>query len=174
MNGFDVNGECHGSRRKIFKYLCLESKVKPGRDPDFHYASTNSLNLANRMSSSSRLPPLGSEHIFSVSSSSLIDAPREKVWEIMLDFESYKEWQVSISFFAVIHANRFPRNTFVYGTTVFCSFSKRVTKPKLIQAFNDIDYPLWTTSGGPNTCRRQARRHTRQHAAQAWRTRMVR
>lgn len=42
---------------------------------------------------SSHLPPLSSAGVFSVSSSSLIDAPLEKVWSIMLDFSSYKKWQ---------------------------------------------------------------------------------
>ncbi|KAG6836980.1 hypothetical protein H0H93_016933 [Arthromyces matolae] len=38
------------------------------------------------------LPPLAENGVFSVSSSISIDAPREKVWSIMLDFPSYKEW----------------------------------------------------------------------------------
>ncbi|KAF8219088.1 hypothetical protein L208DRAFT_1418859 [Tricholoma matsutake] len=42
--------------------------------------------------SSSSLPPLASSGVFSVSSSITIDAPREKVWSIILDFASYKEW----------------------------------------------------------------------------------
>ncbi|KIM41741.1 hypothetical protein M413DRAFT_18729 [Hebeloma cylindrosporum] len=45
---------------------------------------------------SSRLPPLAAEHIFSVSSSSLIDASRERVWSIMVDFESYKERSMTL------------------------------------------------------------------------------
>ncbi|KAG5637081.1 hypothetical protein H0H81_005813 [Sphagnurus paluster] len=42
--------------------------------------------------SSSNLPPLTENGVFSVSSSIMIDAPIEKVWQIMLDFPSYKEW----------------------------------------------------------------------------------
>jgi len=44
------------------------------------------------MSTGHHLPPLLSDHIFSVSSSILIDAPRDKVWSIILDFPSYKDW----------------------------------------------------------------------------------
>jgi len=40
----------------------------------------------------SNLPPLAENGVFSVSSSILIDAPIEKVWSILLDFPSYKEW----------------------------------------------------------------------------------
>ncbi|KAG6857014.1 hypothetical protein H0H87_010686 [Tephrocybe sp. NHM501043] len=40
----------------------------------------------------SNLPPLADTGVFFVSSSILIDAPRDKVWSIMLDFPSYKEW----------------------------------------------------------------------------------
>ncbi|KAJ7042806.1 hypothetical protein C8F04DRAFT_1207830 [Mycena alexandri] len=40
---------------------------------------------------SSPIPPLSSSGIFSVAHSILIDAPREKVWEVLLDFKSYKE-----------------------------------------------------------------------------------
>ncbi|KAF8064045.1 hypothetical protein FPV67DRAFT_199419 [Lyophyllum atratum] len=41
---------------------------------------------------SSNLPPLVENGVFSVSSSILIDAPLEKVWSIMMDFPTYKEW----------------------------------------------------------------------------------
>ncbi|KAJ6463425.1 hypothetical protein C8R45DRAFT_911602 [Mycena sanguinolenta] len=37
-------------------------------------------------------PPLSSSGVFTVADSILIDAPREKVWEILLDFKGYKEW----------------------------------------------------------------------------------
>ena len=30
--------------------------------------------------------------MFSVSASIVIDAPREKVWEVMFDFPAYKDW----------------------------------------------------------------------------------
>ncbi|KAG5644274.1 hypothetical protein DXG03_008759 [Asterophora parasitica] len=39
-----------------------------------------------------KLPPSVDSGVFMVSSSILIDAPREKVWSVMLDFPSYKEW----------------------------------------------------------------------------------
>ncbi|KAF8064013.1 hypothetical protein FPV67DRAFT_1420573 [Lyophyllum atratum] len=45
--------------------------------------------------SSSNLPPLVEDGVFSVSSSIVIDAPLEKVWSIILDFPSYKEWSKS-------------------------------------------------------------------------------
>jgi hypothetical protein len=41
---------------------------------------------------SSHLPPLRSSGVFSVSASSLIDAPVERAWSILLDFPSYKKW----------------------------------------------------------------------------------
>ncbi|KAJ7701584.1 hypothetical protein B0H17DRAFT_1045894 [Mycena rosella] len=41
--------------------------------------------------SSSGVPPLSSTGVFTIADSILIDAPREKVWEILLDFGSYKE-----------------------------------------------------------------------------------
>lgn len=43
--------------------------------------------------SNSHLPPLSSDGVFSVSASSRINAPPEKVWAILLDFASYNEWQ---------------------------------------------------------------------------------
>lgn len=46
------------------------------------------------MSTSSNLPPPSSNGVFSVSASILIDAPREKVWQILLDFPKYREWYV--------------------------------------------------------------------------------
>lgn len=42
------------------------------------------------------LPPRVEEGIFSVSASVVIDAPRDKVWEIITDFPSYKEWCVYV------------------------------------------------------------------------------
>ncbi|KAF9468285.1 hypothetical protein BDZ94DRAFT_1232347 [Collybia nuda] len=42
--------------------------------------------------SSTAVPPLTTEGVFSVSTSILIDAPIETVWSILLDFESYNEW----------------------------------------------------------------------------------
>ncbi|KAF7339813.1 hypothetical protein MVEN_01897800 [Mycena venus] len=40
----------------------------------------------------SGVPPLASSGVFSVGDSVLINAPREKVWKILLDFPSYEEW----------------------------------------------------------------------------------
>jgi len=39
-----------------------------------------------------QLPPLSDDHVFSVSGTSLIDAPREKVWKVLLDFPTYGQW----------------------------------------------------------------------------------
>ncbi|KAG1829309.1 hypothetical protein EV424DRAFT_1507553 [Suillus variegatus] len=44
------------------------------------------------MSSTTGLPPLSSKGVFSVSSSCLINAPRKEVWEVLMDWKSYKEW----------------------------------------------------------------------------------
>ncbi|KIK43674.1 hypothetical protein CY34DRAFT_803588 [Suillus luteus UH-Slu-Lm8-n1] len=43
-------------------------------------------------SDSTGLPPLSSKGVFSVSASSLINAPREVVWDVLMDWKSYKEW----------------------------------------------------------------------------------
>ncbi|KAH7919555.1 hypothetical protein BV22DRAFT_1099260 [Leucogyrophana mollusca] len=43
-------------------------------------------------SSTSGLPPLASNGVFSVSTSIDIDAPREVVWEVLMDWKSYREW----------------------------------------------------------------------------------
>ncbi|KAF9078299.1 hypothetical protein BDP27DRAFT_1412300 [Rhodocollybia butyracea] len=37
-------------------------------------------------------PPPVSSAVFSISGSVLIDAPPEKAWEILMDFDSYKQW----------------------------------------------------------------------------------
>ncbi|KAJ6478609.1 hypothetical protein C8R47DRAFT_638870 [Mycena vitilis] len=42
------------------------------------------------------VPPLSSSGVFTVADSILIDAPREKVWQILLDFGSYKEWNAFV------------------------------------------------------------------------------
>ncbi len=44
------------------------------------------------------LPVIRENFIFSVGATSLIDAPREKVWGIITDFKSYKHWSVSYLF----------------------------------------------------------------------------
>lgn len=46
--------------------------------------------------SDSHLPPLSSDGVFSVSASSTINAPPEKVWAILLDFASYNEWNAFV------------------------------------------------------------------------------
>ena len=45
---------------------------------------------------SSMLPPdaSGYDFVFTVSGSALIDASRDKVWSILMDFSSYQEWCV--------------------------------------------------------------------------------
>jgi hypothetical protein len=41
------------------------------------------------------LPALTTSSVFAIRSSISIDAPKQKVWDILLDFASYKEWCVS-------------------------------------------------------------------------------
>ncbi|KAF8797601.1 hypothetical protein BYT27DRAFT_7204409 [Phlegmacium glaucopus] len=57
---------------------------------------------------SSHLPPLSSSGVFSVSSSSLIDAPLEKVWSIMLDFPSYNKWNSFVRRQVLMNASKEP------------------------------------------------------------------
>lgn len=38
------------------------------------------------------LPPRVDSGVFAVQASTLIDAPVDKIWEILLDFPSYPEW----------------------------------------------------------------------------------
>ncbi|KII90105.1 hypothetical protein PLICRDRAFT_40307 [Plicaturopsis crispa FD-325 SS-3] len=40
----------------------------------------------------SGLPPRATDGVFAVQATALIDAPREKVWSVLLDFPSYTEW----------------------------------------------------------------------------------
>ncbi|KAJ7701585.1 hypothetical protein B0H17DRAFT_1045902 [Mycena rosella] len=54
---------------------------------------------------SSSVPPLSSTGVFTVAESILIDAPREKVWEILLDFGSYKEWNAFVREQAIVSAS---------------------------------------------------------------------
>ncbi|KAJ7629989.1 hypothetical protein DFH06DRAFT_1224539 [Mycena polygramma] len=42
------------------------------------------------------VPPLSSSGVFTVADSILIDAPRDKVWQVLLDFGSYKEWNAFV------------------------------------------------------------------------------
>ncbi|KAJ7756237.1 hypothetical protein B0H16DRAFT_1674773 [Mycena metata] len=44
----------------------------------------------------SAVPPLSSSGVFTTAGSILIDAPREKVWQVLLDFGSYKEWNAFV------------------------------------------------------------------------------
>ena len=41
---------------------------------------------------STNLPPTTEKGVFSVNITRDINAPIDKVWEILLDFQSYKEW----------------------------------------------------------------------------------
>jgi uncharacterized protein YndB with AHSA1/START domain len=45
-------------------------------------------------------PVLGltTSSVFAIRSSISIDAPKQKVWDVLLDFASYKEWCVSTYF----------------------------------------------------------------------------
>ena len=68
----------------------------------------------------SSLPPLSSNGVFSVSASSSIDAPLEKVWSILLDFPSYNKWQeFNVYFFLALSESILiaSRNSFVYENT---------------------------------------------------------
>jgi hypothetical protein len=40
------------------------------------------------------LPGLTTSAVFTIRSSISIDAPRQKVWDVLLDFVSYREWRV--------------------------------------------------------------------------------
>jgi hypothetical protein len=42
------------------------------------------------------LPSLTTNSVFTVRSSISIDAPKQKIWDILLDFASYKEWCVCL------------------------------------------------------------------------------
>lgn len=42
--------------------------------------------------SESQLLTLSDDHVFSVSGTSVIDAPREEVWKVLLDFQNYGQW----------------------------------------------------------------------------------
>ena len=44
------------------------------------------------------LPALTTSSVFAIRSSISIDAPKQKVWDILLDFASYQEWSVSLQF----------------------------------------------------------------------------
>src|ERR1700722_7773779 len=46
------------------------------------------------MPTASGLPPVVSDSVFAVSTSTIIDAPREKVWTVLMDFPSYNQWYV--------------------------------------------------------------------------------
>jgi hypothetical protein len=50
------------------------------------------------MSTTSNLPPLSSNGVFFVSASIIIDAPRDRIWDVLLDFPKYREWCVYLSF----------------------------------------------------------------------------
>ena len=46
--------------------------------------------------SESDLPDIGltTSSVFTIRSSISIDAPKQKVWDVILDFASYREWRV--------------------------------------------------------------------------------
>ncbi|KAF8633825.1 hypothetical protein AX15_001236 [Amanita polypyramis BW_CC] len=62
--------------------------------------------------SESHIPPLP-EGVFAVSASSLIDAPIADVWNIILDFGSYKEWNPFVRGQTIVdsHKNPLPDQT---------------------------------------------------------------
>jgi len=54
-------------------------------------------------------PPLSSNGVFFVSASILIDAPRAKVWSVLLDFPKYREWNPFVRGITVVSkTNRVP------------------------------------------------------------------
>ncbi|KAJ7146090.1 hypothetical protein C8R44DRAFT_863899 [Mycena epipterygia] len=55
--------------------------------------------------SGSGVPPLSSTGVFTVADSILIDAPPEKVWQILLDFGSYKEWNAFVRGQTIVSEN---------------------------------------------------------------------
>jgi hypothetical protein len=52
-------------------------------------------NLPPSMPRNTRAPPLVTEGVFTASASSLINATREEVWNVVLDFNSYPQWYSS-------------------------------------------------------------------------------
>ncbi|KAF9526005.1 hypothetical protein CPB83DRAFT_858490 [Crepidotus variabilis] len=54
------------------------------------------------------LPPAGSDYVFSVTGSSLIDAPREKVWSILMDLPTYSEWNTFVYLITLTDASKTP------------------------------------------------------------------
>ncbi|KAJ7600415.1 hypothetical protein C8J56DRAFT_846949 [Mycena floridula] len=51
------------------------------------------------------LPPLAENAVFYVSASTIIEAPIEKVWNIMLDFQAYGEWNSFVRAQTIIDDN---------------------------------------------------------------------
>ncbi|KAJ8090397.1 hypothetical protein PM082_018993 [Marasmius tenuissimus] len=60
--------------RRVLAYLTLSAALVAGQNPPSH------------------LPPVTSPGVFNVSASILINAPIEKVWDTILDFSSYPDW----------------------------------------------------------------------------------
>ncbi|KAH9916128.1 hypothetical protein B0H21DRAFT_770865 [Amylocystis lapponica] len=56
----------------------------------------------------SNLPPASFEGVFEMSASVDIDAPIESVWEILLDFPSYRKWNTFIHSQAVVDKSKKP------------------------------------------------------------------
>ncbi|KZP12881.1 hypothetical protein FIBSPDRAFT_897872 [Athelia psychrophila] len=52
--------------------------------------------------SSSNLPPKASDGVFAVSVSSVINAPRDKVWKILIDFPAYHEWNPFVRALSIV------------------------------------------------------------------------
>lgn len=50
--------------------------------------------ITNTMSNPASLPPKASDGVFFVSQTLDIDAPIDKVWSVLLDFPSYRQWCV--------------------------------------------------------------------------------
>ena len=59
------------------------------------------------MSTATDVPPLAESSVFIIRSSINISAPKQKVWDILLDFPSYGEWcdTQHCTLFSYLHAN---------------------------------------------------------------------
>ena len=65
------------------------------------------------------LPAPTTGSVFAIRSSISIDAPKQKVWDSLLDFASYKEWCVSLQFTVTIDHQAIinvHRNPFMCGS----------------------------------------------------------
>lgn len=93
---------------KPTRQISTHEDTKKGHSPNFIWAQLHHQNHWTRdtLDTMTSSQP-SSSGVFSVYASSLIDAPVEKVWSILLDFPSYKEWQESIPMSCLLALNQF-------------------------------------------------------------------